>query len=1425
MLSEAAGPVPVPVPVPDQNPTQVPPGDAAGTVRDKIKINLSISSQNCNSINVSSSYKNMCMKIAAICKLGTDIIFLSDVRLGKKNKEVTKLFEKEYKCLFNSSISRRGVGILYKKDLDIEILDTYKDDEENILAISCKISGSLFTLVSIYGPNTDDNRLFFDNLDRCLGQWQGSPVILGGDWNTTVSNLPANINPDVFRMNSIPSLVRSNWLADTMERFNLLDPFRLLSPTHRDYSYHPFGLLRNNRSRIDFFLISQDVSDAVRSATILNSFSKKCFDHRPIFMQLGKRKLKGRPAVNNRIISHPLLTFFSLLAVYETYIVNTAYVHNGIIHNIIRHTITQLTEVETELNNALSYCDSWGWRPLGNEDKAARDICIININNVLSDVISLEELSEYPRRIEDDIFFEELNKNINNSVLQLQRNSCGRDKERIKLISSELLDLRKNFDRNFLEIRDKEELISEIYEAELQDKVQNFIKDDILTNEKMCPKFLQLAKACKSESMAVIKDNLGNVFESTKARGEFIRNFYSDLYKIPDGAGDNLDGCVERFLGPDICSNPLVTAMRLTEDEKDRLDRGISLQELDKALETSNKKSAPGIDGVSNRLIEKIWQFIRKPLLRYAECCFRKGGLTKTFKTACIKIIPKKGDLSRIKNWRPISLLSCYYKLISRVINARLGTVIHKVTGRCQKAYNNKRHIHEVLINLTNSIGYCNINNEPGVIISIDQQKAFDSIYHGYCTDAYRFFGFGERFIDMMNILGTNRVARIIMEDGSLSSEVSLDRGRPQGDSPSPRQYNIGQQICLIKIEFDPDINRLEDNPPIVRPLEELPAGLVASEDTLQGGGATNCFADDTNVCSKQKAASVGRIKDILIDFEQISGLKCNIEKTCIMFIGPRDPVEATLIEAMGFLVVEKMKILGIWIRADGEILNENFELATHRIRKIIATWSQFNLSLIGRIAISKTYLISQLTYIGSVLSPDAQQLLQINKMIEEYVLNKMPFARDRLYTKPEHGGLGLIDLGFLMDSLKSSWFKRILDDGIIDNWRLNLMKKCYFDITCFRPGQLDKNMCSMEFNIGTGFWNFLQSFWATNHNFLNAPIVDNTFIVRGVGDNGRVDNRTVDRLTIGIDSYYRYKKAWLKLKVSDMLFQGTIISHPEMVHRMGIQISVNTYLAVRRAVSHTLVKFNNKKDSDGSCTGITEFLTRRGKGAKKFRKIMCDARHLPAINGPKKVSQLANRYSDICAVWVGPDEDRTALAHFWTRSYLPLDLRLFSFQLFNNSLPVGARLGNRYLLDPDRVIDVSCQFCTVPGFNLPLRETFKHLFFECPTTGNILEQFRNKYWPDENTETVTKLILYGTKNGKRIDSIRQVVSILFLHCIWKARSRKKISFATVENNMEFIFTSIVKNNKKLTIKANCSNFSWCRTWWRDGDGDGLGHG
>ncbi len=103
-------------------------------------------------------------------------------------------------------------------------------------------------------------------------------------------------------------------------------------------------------------------------------------------------------------------------------------------------------------------------------------------------------------------------------------------------------------------------------------------------------------------------------------------------------------------------------------------------------------------------------------------------------------------------------------------------------------------------------ISYCNNNNVCSALLSIDQSRAFDTISHRYMTEVYRFFGFGQNFKNMMDTLGTGRKASIIYEDGEISLEFNLETGRPQGDGPSPLQYNMGEEIILLKIELDPRV-------------------------------------------------------------------------------------------------------------------------------------------------------------------------------------------------------------------------------------------------------------------------------------------------------------------------------------------------------------------------------------------------------------------------------------------------------------------------------------------------------------------------------------------------------------------------------------------------------------------------------------------
>jgi exonuclease III len=1388
---------------------------------------LSILAQNCNSLNVTCINDICCKKILNIINHNASIVFLSDIRLGAKANVVMDQFRLHYRMFANSTLSRRGVAILIKNNLDFTMVNQYKDTDQNILLLKCKINGTELILGSVYGPNTD-NQQFFAELETQISNLNCPRVLLGGDWNTTPSYLAPDINPDVYNMNAIPSKKRSEWLEQVCHNLELCDAYRIANGNDTDFSHVPFGN-KKNRSRIDFFLISSSLCGNIEKCTISGWHNKKLFDHKPILLAIGKGKKRGRSSINNRILEHPLFLLTFLLSLYECYIENLSLGTFGCYDVLIRDLCSDLDEIDRRVFLLKEFCAGWDWRSdlsaleLELKDRYLREIDVIFENN-----LGIEFLAGIPKKVEDDIFFEALITKTFSSITRLQRECEKGANIKKNMLLNSLSILRQNFSANEREIQQKETELSGLVEAEIKDKVGNYLKTSIINNEKMTPRFLHLAKSRVTDNLTSVLSDTGQKFENAKERSAYITNFYRELYKKPDIFDDvDFNGCVANFLGPEICNNPTVLGMKLSEEEKHRLDLPLTVEELDMSMKQSNMNSAPGVDGVSNKFIKTVWQWIRAPLLKYAHCCFRKGTLTKTFNTACIKLIPKKGDTGQLKNWRPISLLSCYYKIISRCINTRLGTVIGKITGRCQKAYTPNRYIHEVTINLSNAINHCIENKVPGMIISIDQQKAFDSVLHEFCTDAYRFFGFGENFINMMTTLGDNREACVILEDGSLSACFKLGRGRPQGDCPSPRQYNIGEQICILKIEFDPVIEGIGNNdfllnvPPTSstisinnnftdRPVTETKIGFSREAAGPNLTGKVESFADDANVIAKQKAACVLRLKAILEDFYRISGLRCNVDKTSIMFIGPINLEEVKLIKNLGFKIVTSMKCLGTTFENSAE-LSTNYDSVISKMRKIAGDWSRFGLSLVGRISISKTFLISQVTYLGEVVVPSDEQLNTMQNICNNFVLKGTPWAEDKLYLRPENGGLGLIKIKDLLESLRCSWMRRITTGGLTDTWRAAFFKYFFFNPNCFRPNLIPPEKL-LERGIGDAFWKFCTNFWSTGTNIVHAPIFYNPLVTIGFHENGQYDGRVLDHVLLNTGNEIAVKKKLLSLLISDFLFPNTftVLDYASFVNKLEHRINFNTYFRVRNAIISALKRYKCIS-SVSKPVSILQVLCRKGGGSKTFRTVISGQR-AEDCKGMNTIQNLSTMLNVDLPDTVTIKSNLSA----WNNMNLPVHIRIFALNLVRNSLPVRARLANRYRNQNNLVVDERCRLCLLmpDAYRVPQRETFVHFFWDCPYSAKIINTFNEKYLRLRDPVHIKYAIFFGTMDGAFSTSIR-LVTLLLLFEIWNSRlSKFALSAATIDCNILQNFTCIANLNNNYSRQLLTDDNLWFRHWF-----------
>ena len=127
--------------------------------------------------------------------------------------------------------------------------------------------------------------------------------------------------------------------------------------------------------------------------------------------------------------------------------------------------------------------------------------------------------------------------------------------------------------------------------------------------------------------------------------------------------------------------------------------------------------------------------------------CLDKQKLTSLLGTAIMKIL-RKGEKDPLEagNYRPISLLSVFYKMASGAITRRLQTVIEGVIGIQQKAYSQQRNIGSVMINLLNLMDEVNKKKISCLILSIDFKKAFDLIDHRFIDSCLELLNFGPSF-------------------------------------------------------------------------------------------------------------------------------------------------------------------------------------------------------------------------------------------------------------------------------------------------------------------------------------------------------------------------------------------------------------------------------------------------------------------------------------------------------------------------------------------------------------------------------------------------------------------------------------------------------------------------------------------------------
>ena len=1356
--------------------------------------NLSFSAQNCNSLNISTNCPKQSTKIKSIIDLDSDIILLSDLRLNNKDttRDIEKIFlssgNRQYKFYHNSLRNSRGVGILISSNLNCEIISPFSDEAGNILGLYINLDSHLLLLVSIYGPNKNNDNIFFQDLNRLLRSYPDIPAIIGGDWNLTYSTANTDSNIDIFRMGSPPSLIRSRALADLCERFQLSDPFRALHPDLLDFSFRPKNG-RNNRSRLDFFLTSDSLIEHISTCTISPEIANSLFDHHYISLKFNSKKFNTTQSINHSILSHPRFMHVVTGAAVDCYLSHASDNTPGIDIPRGKAEVGAFLTSLQDLNNLELDITLNGPTNLKELTKAG---LVRELDRKLVELPDPDQLNLIPLTCANDYFLEALMSSMKCAVISFQSFIRKVSTAKKSQLISNINRLRDDFIINSAAISELQQELNDLVNCEVKSKIQAMKLFEGLNDEKPRPIFLSLAKSRNTGKLSKIRKEDNSDFASDEERNEFIVSFFEKLYKKPSSELVSHENVIEDFLGEEICNSQIVQNSKLTALERECMESGLTLPELDLSIKNANLRSASGVDGFSNIMIKKCWHLLRLPLLNYAQTCFDKGELTPNFRGATIRLIPKKSDASSLKNWRPISLLSNMYKIISRALNERLNKVVNRICSRAQKGFNKHRYTQEVLINVWESIQKSKNLNSNGAVMAIDMAKAFDTLSNSFLDQVFKFFGFGPIMRNWLKLVGTNRSACVILDDGKFSRNFNLERGRPQGDNISPNTFNFAIQILIFRLELDNAIIPIPSQAHENIPPANIPNFFMyeSNRETVKNEG----LADDNTSLVLLDLDTLQAVKTALDSFGSISGLVCNYDKSVIMPIN-QIPNELTdRIKTLGFTVSDSFKLLGMEIKNSLDNIPDIYRTILGKIQSLILFWERFRLSLPGRITIMKTCLISQVNYIGCFLPAPPDILEEIQTLIDGFVKSNLRVAFDRLYLPPSAGGLGIFNLTDFLKAQNCTWILRA-HRLPIDNWRTDLRSNAPSDnILLIRSSDICKSDHPILHNLARSYEDFYGEFSKINGNYKLAYIFENPAFCRN-----NSDLRQIDKKFFGQD--FENSSAQIRKLTFSNCFIGNRVKSQEELAEMGVILSPANWMRLQGALLSSRNRLRKNSESESLAQSIEDFMGKVKKGSKKFRLVL---ENCNLVNSEPSSLRTVITFSNLVSVQVPDKPLLSKCLNLWNYSWIPNDMRNFLFLLRNNALSLNNRLN---AWDPD--ISPYCTFCRIIDRDTRIRDGFLHFFFECPVTFRLLQQWGAIFEPpfNPNLPSFLQLYWYGSVEDQPFNPTAIIfICDCFKYVLWKFKQRRKIpNFVSFRSQLlEIIYNSSCMNKSlKLGIQNN----------------------
>ena len=938
-------------------------------------------------------------------------------------------------------------------------------------------------------------------------------------------------------------------------------------------------------------------------------------------------------------------------------------------------------------------------------------------------VYNAEKIDDIPNNelqfnISDKLFLDVLLMEIRKTVIRYSIQKKKKDIDKEKQLEEEISTIERKHDKTEDDLQlllNKENNLRELRKNRIDGIILRSKMRWASQGEKVTKYFLSLEKRHYiSKQMFKLVGKNGEEIIDNKEMLKETRDFYEQLYK--------------KRVVRDVNIEELVTTLpRLDKEKADTLEGLISYEEAASALKNMKNDKSPGTDGFTVNFFKFFWKDLGNFIIRSLNEGFVEGKMSITQREGIITCIPK-GDKPRefLKNWRPISLLNVVYKIGSSCIANRMKEVLPQLINEDQTGFVPGRYIGDNLRLLYDIMDYLKNENLPGLLVSIDFEKAFDSVNWEFMRKVLRHFGFGDDMLRWVSTFYTEIKSSIIV-NGQASPSFKIERGCRQGDPISPYLFILCAEILACRVREDENIKPIRINETEFRISQ---------------------FADDTSFLLDNDKKSFENLFEQLDLFASISGLKLNVEKTNNVWLGNKIGSETKWLPHLNMTWnPSKFKILGLWFTNN---LEDMVKINTFdkylEAKTLFNCWAKRSNTPIGRVVVLKSLILSKLIYLWIMLPNPPDDLIEsLQKKCFDFIWSgkKDKIKRSVSVNHTKNGGINIPNIGKYIYALKLTWIKRIFNDTP-GKWK-SIIKKNKPEIMNY-----DKYGTNLfAGNQDNPFWNDVFKAYRelsktykpeNSEELLAEPLFKNenfkigkkTFIFPDWIMNGV---STVGMLVRQDGTFKSINQTMTEYEFNPKTldYHGCISSIKEFMKKKSITLDSNNALAKSKVV-----------------TLITSGL----KGVKPLYN---------ALLGEREISGAFNKWETILGVEID-----------WEKVFLQINsvtetkLKWFQIKICHRILVTNSILTYMHIVDSNK-----CNFC------LSEKDTIQHYLWECVHVqvfwNDFVQFLKEKCIHCERLNLNPTLVLLGNDKKTKTDACLNDILLNAKFFIYKCKLKKNV--------------------------------------------------